>query len=516
MKLDAKKYIFGPIILTTISFIISPLLSVSHNPIIVDKKDGSTSKSTSDRSILNTIIESFNLNNRAFAECNVYPDRNACTIDTSTICVAENAPAADSITASGDFADWQGNGTPYPVTISINDLTAGITVLPLSQDFNNFPSGTPNAQTKTLNFIAIGPTVSVNDDPGDASGPYAGLGRKTFTAVAHADFEDWNGSVWASDTDPSKETNFTIYADHANSPPTLGSISATYSATIATPSTLTDVPVSVSFNDTESNHMNVAVQLSTDNFSTILQTHTFSTATAGATLNWTFANLAAGTYKWRAVATETDAIGTCQGYSNELVGINLGTTSPSIDIDLISPVNIVGTVFIDTNGNGVQDIGEVGYPGATINLSGAGTGSTSSGTLGDYAFTDNPVGNYTVTLTVPNGYIATTTNPVDTNLTQDSTINFGIQPELTPTPTPTATPTPTDTPTPTPTGTLTPTPTSTLTPTPSATLTPTNTLTPTATIGLKPSLITGNPNILTAGAIGIMLTVIGGILMLML
>ena len=96
----------------------------------------------------------------------------------------------------------------------------------------------------------------------------------------------------------------------------------------------------------------------------------------------------------------------------------------------------------------------------------------------------------------------------------------------TPTPTPTVTPTPTATPTgtltptptntPTPTGTLTPTPTSTLTP--SATLTPTNTLTPTPTIGLKPgvSLITGNPSTLTAGAIGIMLTVIGGILMLML
>ena len=87
---------------------------------------------------------------------------------------------------------------------------------------------------------------------------------------------------------------------------------------------------------------------------------------------------------------------------------------------------------------------------------------------------------------------------------------------LTPTPTGTLTPTPTDTPTPT--GTLTPTPILTSTPTPSATLTPTNTLTPTATIGLKPgvSLVTGNPNLLTAGAIGIMLTVIGGILMLML
>ena len=85
-------------------------------------------------------------------------------------------------------------------------------------------------------------------------------------------------------------------------------------------------------------------------------------------------------------------------------------------------------------------------------------------------------------------------------------------PTDTPTPTPTLTPTPTNTPTPT--GTLTPTPTLTSTPTPSATLTPTNTLTPTATIGLKPGLVTGNPNLLTAGAIGIMLTVVGALLML--
>ena len=97
-------------------------------------------------------------------------------------------------------------------------------------------------------------------------------------------------------------------------------------------------------------------------------------------------------------------------------------------------------------------------------------------------------------------------------------------PTDTPTPTPTDTPTPTLTPTPTatPTGTLTPTPTNTptptgtVTPTPTFTPTPTSTLTPTATPNASQQLVTGNPNLLTAGAIGIMLTVIGGILMLML
>jgi hypothetical protein len=325
MKLDAKKYIFGPIILIIIAFIISPLLNVSHNSIILDNKDSNTSNSSSDRSILNTIIENFNLDNRAFAECNVFQTffLNACTIDTSAICVAENSTQSDSITASGVNADSGGNGTPYPVTISINSLTAGITVLPLSQDFNNFPSGTPDNQTKTLNFDATGPTVSVSDDPGDASGPYGGLGRKKFTAVAHADFKDWNGSIWGSDTDPFKETSLTIYADHVNNAPVINTISSDYSATVANSSILTDVPVSFSFSDVESNHMNVVVDLSNDNFSTILQTHTFSNTATGSMLDYTFTSLVTGTYQWRVTATETDAVGTCAGFSNVLAGSNL-------------------------------------------------------------------------------------------------------------------------------------------------------------------------------------------------
>ena len=136
--------------------------------------------------------------------------------------------------------------------------------------------------------------------------------------------------------------------------------------------------------------------------------------------------------------------------------------------------------------------------------------------------TDTPTPTPTGTLTptpTPTGTLTPTPTPTGT-LTPTPTDTPTPTGTLTPTPTGTLTPTPTPTgtltPTPTPTGTLTPTPTPTLTstPTPSATLTPTNTLTPTTTPNAAQKLVTGNPNLLTAGAIGIMLTVIGGILML--
>jgi hypothetical protein len=106
-----------------------------------------------------------------------------------------------------------------------------------------------------------------------------------------------------------------------------------------------------------------------------------------------------------------------------------------------------------------------------------------------------------------------------------------ISPTKKPTATPTqglkATLTPTKTPTPTLRTTATPTPTLriTATPTPTLKITLTPTLTPTPTLTLSPTLIasnsatalppTGNPSILTAGIIGIFITLVGGLLFLL-
>lgn len=135
------------------------------------------------------------------------------------------------------------------------------------------------------------------------------------------------------------------------------------------------------------------------------------------------------------------------------------TSSPTPSPTPIPNHNITGTVYVDTNGNGAQDINENGYNNATINITGGRSASTTTDPSGVYNFTDNPEAGYSVALTVPSGYHATTTNPVITNLNTDLTINFGIAVNPTPTLTPTNTPTPTFTPTPTLTPTFTPTPT---------------------------------------------------------
>ena len=101
-----------------------------------------------------------------------------------------------------------------------------------------------------------------------------------------------------------------------------------------------------------------------------------------------------------------------------------GETAGNCPIDCGGPTfTISGNVYVDTNGNGVKNVGESNYSGATVNVWGI-----------DYA--TNPSGNYSspglvggtnsVILTVPSGYSATTANPRNITLGPDTTVNFGI------------------------------------------------------------------------------------------
>ena len=127
------------------------------------------------------------------------------------------------------------------------------------------------------------------------------------------------------------------------------------------------------------------------------------------------------------------------------------TPTPTATPTPIPTYIISGTTFVDTNQNGVQDSGELGYSGATITLNTGQTTTTDSN--GNYSFTGLLAGTYTEALTDPSGFSDTTTNPVIVPLSSDTTVNFGIAPipTATPTPLPTATPTPQPTATPTPT-----------------------------------------------------------------
>uniref|UniRef100_UPI00101C7673 SdrD B-like domain-containing protein n=1 Tax=Candidatus Chloroploca sp. Khr17 TaxID=2496869 RepID=UPI00101C7673 len=100
-----------------------------------------------------------------------------------------------------------------------------------------------------------------------------------------------------------------------------------------------------------------------------------------------------------------------------------GATSTTADITLVSGVDDfrwdaglyqLGTlgdrVWDDTNGNGVQDAGELGVPNVTLGLTGVtGAGdainrTTTTDASGIYTFTNLVPGTYTVTVTAPSGY----------------------------------------------------------------------------------------------------------------
>ena len=86
--------------------------------------------------------------------------------------------------------------------------------------------------------------------------------------------------------------------------------------------------------------------------------------------------------------------------------------------------SLTGTVYNDANQNGSQGTGENGYAGATVTLN---TGqSITTDSNGNYTFANLEAGTYIDTLTVPSGYIATTTNPADVALSANTTQNFGI------------------------------------------------------------------------------------------
>ena len=83
-------------------------------------------------------------------------------------------------------------------------------------------------------------------------------------------------------------------------------------------------------------------------------------------------------------------------------------------------------VYIDSNGNGVQDGVEKGYSNAGVYLSSGQTTTTNSS--GVFSFANMHKGVYVVGLTVPSGYSSTTTNPaVSQILNGRATVNFGIK-----------------------------------------------------------------------------------------
>jgi len=124
--------------------------------------------------------------------------------------------------------------------------------------------------------------------------------------------------------------------------------------------------------------------------------------------NYGFGALAAGEYLVVVSAPaglqqthDADGVG-----SSNQVQVWLGADDVRDDIDFGYVGGSLGDrVWVDVNGDGVQDPAEPGFAGATVTLSTGATTTTDAN--GYYSFRDLPAGTYTVTVQVPSGWVAT-------------------------------------------------------------------------------------------------------------
>jgi hypothetical protein len=137
--------------------------------------------------------------------------------------------------------------------------------------------------------------------------------------------------------------------------------------------------------------------------------------------NYTFTNLPPGSY----TVVETDPVGyvstgDTQGANDNQIAVTLVSGTPSSGNNFLDtqPVTIGDYVWVDSNGNGVQDGGEPGLGGVQVILyrtnSGAGTltavaTNTSSG-AGAYSFANVLPGDFVAGFSLPSGYAYTVPN----------------------------------------------------------------------------------------------------------
>ncbi|MEP7012998.1 MAG: SdrD B-like domain-containing protein, partial [Acidobacteriota bacterium] len=136
--------------------------------------------------------------------------------------------------------------------------------------------------------------------------------------------------------------------------------------------------------------------------------------------NYTFGNVLAGSYRIEVVPAtlpaglaptyDLDGVGTANSASFALAA---GQNRADVDFGYRGTASVGDRVWTDTNGNGVQDAGETGINGVTVELlNSGGTVIASQATAGDgnYSFTNLSAGNYSVRVvaaTLPPGLTQT-------------------------------------------------------------------------------------------------------------
>jgi hypothetical protein len=108
--------------------------------------------------------------------------------------------------------------------------------------------------------------------------------------------------------------------------------------------------------------------------------------------------------------------------------ISVGPAGSPLASFVLHPLGaVLGVVYEDLDGNGVQDAGEAGIGGVPVTLSGFGTTVTTSD--GAYVFLGVRPGAYTIQITLPPAFAAATlpTLPIGVGANGSSIANFGLQ-----------------------------------------------------------------------------------------
>jgi protocatechuate 3,4-dioxygenase beta subunit len=140
-----------------------------------------------------------------------------------------------------------------------------------------------------------------------------------------------------------------------------------------------------------------------------------ATTTTDANGNYVFNNVPAGSY----TVEETNKpgytdVGDIDGGNPNQISVTLTPGQSSTGNDFVDerPATLGDRVWEDTNANGVQDAGEAGIAGVTVQLkdeNGAPVATTTTDANGNYSFTVTP-GTYSVAIVAPAGYLVTTPN----------------------------------------------------------------------------------------------------------
>ena len=114
----------------------------------------------------------------------------------------------------------------------------------------------------------------------------------------------------------------------------------------------------------------------------------------------------------------------------ETISLGAGVDLVNVDAGLVPtvvPASIGDTVWADTNGDGIQDAGEVGIAGVVVNLlrpDGTVLDTTITDAAGNYSFIDLPAGDYVIEVELPVDHVFTFDNQ-GTDDTADSDVDRG-------------------------------------------------------------------------------------------